>query len=647
MQPKTRFSRNRQRRRQKERGVALLAVLLLLMLMTGLSVAMVMSVRSDLLINGFYRNYRGSFYAADSGLNIARQDMVNQINNDLAALGPTYNPATTPPLSAAEDANIQSYLNTTYGGGYQSLNQGSASGAWPGKYKIASATFTFAQCTPIGTDGTCAAPTNPLKLTGYDYIYSYSLTAVGQSAGNQAVTLLDSGSVFVKATGNIGTTTTSFSGWGLFIDSSKICDGSILVPGTVSGPVFTNGSWNFGSTGQYIFTDSVGSNGGQAGFQFPGNGNCDQLAATSDQQGGQTIAPTFQHGFNLGQPKVPLPPNSYNQERAVLDSMGTNNTQPSKQDLANSNLKDITGTSYPKNGTSSGVFLPYTTDNQGNPTGFAGGGILVEGDAKVTLSTGANGTAQIYTIVQGSTTTIVTVDNGGNNNGTGTTTFTSGGNTVTIPGVPTMKDPNTGLVTGADTMLYVDGNITSLSGPGEGIPAIQDHNAVTITAAGNVTITGDILYNTEPVTTTQNQIPNTPADTLIPQNQKGQALGIFTATGDIQLNNLQSDKNIEIDASLAAICDPTGPCGQGGGGTGGLVNVGSKINTLTIVGGRIQNTGKDINTTTRNVFFDRRYGQGFAPPWFPSTTVTPPPGAGTVLTTSVSRTQWANTSSYY
>src|SRR5215472_957984 len=449
MQRKTKLLRNRQRRRQKERGVALLAVLLLLMLMTGLSVAMVMSVRSDLLINGFYRNYRGSFYAADSGLNIARQDMVNQINNDLATLGPTYNPATTPPLSAAEDTTIQTYLNTTYGGGYQSLNQGNASGAWPAKYKITSATFAFVQCTPMGTDGTCAAPTNPLKLTGYDYIYSYSLTAVGQSAGNQAVTLLDSGSVFVKATGGISGTTTSFAGWGLFIDSSKICDGSILVPGTVSGPVFTNGSWNFGTTGQYIFTDSVGSNGTQAGFQFPGNSNCDQLAATSDQQGGQTIAPTFQHGFNLGQSSVPLPPNSYSQERAVIDSMGTSTTQPSKQDLANSNLKDISGSSYPKNGASSGVFLPYTVDNKGNPTGFAGGGILVEGDASVTLSTGANGT-QIYTIVQGTTTTIVTVNNGGKNDGSGTTTFTSGGNTVTIPGVPVMKDPSSGAITGAD-----------------------------------------------------------------------------------------------------------------------------------------------------------------------------------------------------
>src|SRR5262250_3075071 len=88
---------------QNERGVALLTALVLLLMLTGLSLAMVISVRSDLLINGYYRDFRGSFYAADSGLNVARQDMVNQIQGDLAQLGPSYNPATTPPLSSAED----------------------------------------------------------------------------------------------------------------------------------------------------------------------------------------------------------------------------------------------------------------------------------------------------------------------------------------------------------------------------------------------------------------------------------------------------------------------------------------------------------------------------------------------------------------
>lgn len=187
--------------------------------------------------------------------------------------------------------------------------------------------------------------------------------------------------------------------------------------------------------------------------------------------------------------------------------------------------------------------------------------------------------------------------------------------------------------------FYVNGNITSLSGPGQGQPAIADSTALTITAANNVTITGDILYNTEPVTQTQNQVPGTPADTLIPNSNHGQVLGVFTATGDIQLNNKQSNGNLEIDASLATISS---------GGTGGLVNTGNQINTLNIVGGRIQNHIKNINTVTRNVFFDRRFAQNnFAPPWFPSTTLAlnGPTVANYVPT--VQRLKWLNDTTYY
>jgi hypothetical protein len=56
----------------------------------------------------------------------------------------------------------------------------------------------------------------------------------------------------------------------------------------------------------------------------------------------------------------------------------------------------------------------------------------------------------------------------------------------------------------------------------------------------------------------------------------------------------------------------------------------------------------NINTTTRNVFFDRRYAQnGFAPPWFPSTTVAVGNvNAGTV-TASVQRVQWLNETAYF
>jgi hypothetical protein len=130
-----------------------------------------------------------------------------------------------------------------------------------------------------------------------------------------------------------------------------------------------------------------------------------------------------------------------------------------------------------------------------------------------------------------------------------------------------------------------------------------------------------------------------PADTLIPGNDTRQALGIFTATGDIQLNNQQIDRRLEIDASLATISQS---------GTGGLTNIGAQINQLTIVGGRIQNSIKNINSKTRDVFFDRRYAQGgFAPPWFPSTTLTLGGVTSASATTTVQRVQWVNQTSYF
>lgn len=613
------------RGRNEQRGVALLTALLLLMLMTGLSVAMVISVRSDLLINGYYRDFRGSFYAADSGLNIARQAIVNQINTDLNTLGSSYNPATTAPLSTSEDSTINSLLTGTYGSGYTSLNQGNAAGSWPEKFQITNENFQFVQCTPIGTTGTCAAPTG--IPCGYNYIYSYSLTGVGQSQGNESTTLADAGNVFVKTSVPAGSPNcpTSFAAFGMFIDQWNICSGSTLVPGMITGPVFTNGSWTFGTTGNYIFTDPVGSAGADAGYQF--SSSCDQVAGPSDKKGGVTIAPTFQNGFNLGQPQISLPQNSFNQEQAVLDSIGNANGASVNNNALSKGLLDVNGNPYPSKGASSGVFLPYQINKSGQATlaPGTGGGIYVEGDASVVLST-SGASAEVYTITQGGTVTTVTIDPVAN-----TTVFSQGTATVQIAGVPTLLNQASG-TTSPSTMLYVDGNITSLSGPAEGVAGIQDGTALTITAAGNVTVTGDILYKTEPVTTTQNQIPNTPADTLIPGNNNGQTLGIFTSTGNIYLNDKQSDGNLEIDGSLATISK---------NGSGALINDGNAINTLTIIGGRIQNTIQNINTTTRNVFFDRRYAQGLTPPWFPSY-VTNASGPVT-FQTSIARTTWANT----
>ena len=631
---KFRLARRPAPRRVSDRGVALVVTLLLLSLMSVVGLAMVLSMSSDMLINGYYRNYRGAFYAADSGLSVARQQLVQQIVGAVPAV------FATPPLAANAASTVQNYITNNYGTGgqgYISLNTGQAASSWGGNFEITNVSFSQTSCTVTASGstppGTCALDG---KATAYQYIYSYSITSSGRALASQLTTVQENGNITLNVTG--APATENFAAWGMFIDQQPICSGSYLVPGTITGPVFTNGAWTFGTTGSYIFTDPVGSAGAKAGWQF---GSCYQSNAGSYTSGGQQIKPNFQSGYNWGQGAVPLPANDFSQKYAAIDGLGTGEAIPNPtpaqwHTILNGAVKNISGAAYPVGGAASGVYLPYSSVSGTNT--ITGGGIYVEGDASsVQLSTGTDASGhptQVFSITQGATTTTVTTNVAANS-----TTVKSGGTTLILAGVP--QNLNTSPATAA-TMLYVDGNIgnsngtgNGLSGPGPGLPAVQDGSQVTVTAENNITVTGDVLYKTEPVTFTQNQIPGTPADTLIPGNNNGQALGIYTATGNIDLNNKQASTNLEIDASMASISS---------GGSGGLVNTGAAIGTLTIVGGRIQNTIQNINSTTRNVFFDRRFaaGSGFAPPWFPSTTLAGPSVSHTTVS-SVQPVSWITT----
>ncbi len=336
------------------------------------------------------------------------------------------------------------------------------------------------------------------------------------------------------------------------------------------------------------------------------------------------IHPNFTGGFNVSQPTVALPTDSFNQEQAVLDGIGLASTPPTNAQL-NAVLKNAAGTAYPAGGTGSGVYVPYTVTGSPAVKTFSGGGIFVQGDAAVTLlPTTSSTTSQTYQIVQSGVTTTLTIDPAAGSAGT-TTISTPGLGTQIINGVPQQMS-SSGLSMGDATMLFVNGNITSLSGPGQGQASVQNGTALSIVASGsnNITVTGDILYKTEPVTMTGTPTSTPPIDQLIPANNTGQVLGLFTAGGNVYLNNSQSNGNLEIDASIATISAT---------GSGAIVNNGAGINTLTIVGGRIQNTIQNIGATTRNVLFDRRFQSGgFAPPWFPATTVTPGAGVGNTVT---------------
>jgi hypothetical protein len=171
-------------------------------------------------------------------------------------------------------------------------------------------------------------------------------------------------------------------------------------------------------------------------------------------------------------------------------------------------------------------------------------------------------------------------------------------------------------------MVYVDGS-TNISGPSSGA-AVQNNFAMTVTANGSIQQTGNLLYATEPVTTSQSQIISgsnpaccngDPVDTLIPSAQNmNQVLGLFAANGQFQLNPTSNGANLETDASIAAINKA---------GTGMMATPGNSVGTWSIVGGRVENQVNGVNISSANTYFDRRFTArtGFAPPWFPQTSI--------------------------
>jgi Tfp pilus assembly protein PilX len=170
-------------RQSGAKGVALVITLLLLRLLTALTLAMVLAVSSDTLINGYYQSFRGAFYAADSGLNIGRQNMVSQV---AAAVPATFN-VSSPPIPAGTDSKVQAAILSSYGS-KTSINSGQAANSWLGSFTLTSASLQLV-----------SSPAQPVvstdkngNVTGYQYTYNYSFTSVGQALGGEQTTLTDS-----------------------------------------------------------------------------------------------------------------------------------------------------------------------------------------------------------------------------------------------------------------------------------------------------------------------------------------------------------------------------------------------------------------------------------------------------------------------
>jgi hypothetical protein len=741
-------------------GVALVITLLLLFLLSVIGLAAVMSSSSDLMINGYYKNYRGSFYAADSGLNMARQAIYSYFNNQAnsPAVWPTTlgsgSCATATAGTATYDgcqlaSGAAAYVNSLYGNGtsYSLNNQGQAGQSVPSSFKILSATVTQ----PSG-------PSPNAGNTQWTYIYTYTLTSQGSSQGSETAQILEKGTLQVNLTEGSGTSTVtaSFAAFGAYIDSFAACQGP-LVQGYLTGPMYANGQWNLssGSNPGYTFTDPVSQTGSQLSY-YDGSNCYNSSAVPYTDPHGTTFNPKFESGYNLNAAAITLPPNDFSQKWAVLDGKGCgegtnvcgNPSSPAPPAPTNAQmnalLMNVNQTAYPSAGATSGVYLPYTCTGNSCSLNTNAGGIYVEASGSgltttVTMSTtnGAGGSSnpsgQVFTIGQttGSTTgspvvtqtgaTTCTTTTTHHHSGTTTTTtctapfqqatttttpttfttvtvdsvaatttvsgYTQNANsTVTATGTGSCSVSGTGSCTPSApgsfsgdntsnstsnsttttltlngvpmdlaippgqpaTMVYVNGNV-SISGPSSGA-AIQNNSMVNLTANGDITQTGNILYATEPVTTSANQViagsnpaccNGDPIDTLIPQYENmNQVLGIFTANGNFILSPTTNGANIETDASVAMIS-------QAGETNSSISHIatGNSVGTWTNIGGRMEDRAASVSMSSSNVYYDRRFqARTFAPPWFPSTSVTSDMLSNTITSNmspqSPSRTYW-------
>jgi Tfp pilus assembly protein PilX len=659
------LSRNRKRQTQQPRGIALVTVLLLLSLFTVMTLSMVIAVTSDTLIDGYYRNFRGSFYASDSGLNAARQQLANQIYN--TAISSTWSASSgTPTLAVSPTTMLSNLENTSTGFGSNQSILGSQS-SWPGSFKVdTTSANTWVICQP-GSSGCATSPTPSCSptpqcstpgsslagITQLTYTYPYQVTVIGQSRNNEQNTVTESGNIqlAVKITPSTGSST-SFAAFGTLLDQYAICS-SPFVPGTMSGKVYSNDSMNFGDSGlvgstKYVFPGAVDVvNAAGVGYMYS-DGTCNKSTATSNTHSGTTVNPTFTGGLTSGVAKAPLPTDTFNQQLAVLDGIGncstssicTPGTGPGSgvSPAAMSVLETAAGTAWTNTATS-GVYLPHngsTLTTTGVPPAF--GGVYVQGNVDQMTLTAATTTIlgvahkqQVITIKQGSATTTVTMDLTSGTTRIQDNSAHDSGAMVGLPENMTGSSPVEGC------MVYVTGNISSnpsataptgLTGPSSGA-AIQDGSGVTITAGGTISVTGNITYSTEPVTLT-------PADTstgLV----GGNVLGIFTTGGNIQFQPPSNVSTMEVDASMATI-------NAASGSSYGLTATWNTINTLNIVGGRVQNkalSGSSLGA--RNIYFDQRFAGGFAPPWFPTTTLgTTTTYTGAVQAPSINRVSWVN-----
>lgn len=482
----------------------------------------------------------------------------------------------------------------------------------------------------------------------YEYYYTYTVTSDGRlpPQGRRRIVLSHDFSVQVRRQ--------SFAQYSLFTNVHLTPGGGAIwftSNGFFDGPVHTNGEFRFAffpkfgtpdpdagaACGLYdavtnpngIAPTSLTSVSSRAWFN--NNGNPVELAANENVVGGvRRDAPVLPDctvsnvsddndnqpaTFTRGVPAIPMPINPYSQQGVAI-GRDPNDTSPVTNLQIRQAVPELADNT---SAVPSGIYVPVV-DSNGNGVSDANeamaGGVYVQGDlSSMTLSmtdsvsspstcSQASGCA-VYTLVQGSQTVTVTVDRGSQRT-TVTNTAWPSPQTRAFSGVPKgWQGPGNANA----SIIFVQGNVLSLSG------TLEEKEQTTIAATGYIDITNHLRYENPPVVTDPNSNPIN-------------VLGLYSSGNDIRIAT-SAPNDLVIHAVMMA--------GNPSDGYNSSVNVvnynsGSPRGSVHLIGGIIEEyygafgtfnsvTGAPQTGYARDFKYDRRMSRGFAPPYFPTTSI--------------------------
>ena len=449
-------------------------------------------------------------------------------------------------------------------------------GAWTAKSTLESLSTT-PTTTQSGNDtlpngatySYTAVPLTP--PTGYPWLFRFLVTSEGKTP--------DGGDKFVVAQCQ----PSNFAKYA-YCEQKALSGGWIVTGMRYNGPVHSNDTlavfWDL-SSGHPIFGDVVTS--AQSSISWYDSAHTPHT--TTDWQ---NIFDGGQSALKLGVKPLTFPTTSRLQRnRAWVGGLSI---------AAN----DTTTNPTPALPTTNGVYL------DGNNVGKVQAGIYIAGDCSINCL--ANGTNQEFDITQGTTTWKVIVNSSANT----TSVQKTGASSPTVyTGIPNGMIYCSGNVTGIQGTL-VDNTTTTTSGT---VTGVSYHNAWTVaTDVGNnktITITGNLLYNTQ---------PNTTAGPYDPSNLKAATLGLYGQT--VQIAGTQP--TYSIDAAVMASNGTGGtwsdanPSYTTGGQPGNMYLTGGVINYQSGLFGYCNASGVIIEGHAEHYTYDPR-NAAFPPPFFPST----------------------------